>query len=255
MLESLGGLVKGLGGPLIGGAASLIGGLIGNDASARQAAKNRDFQAQQSATAHQREVTDLRAAGLNPILSGTGGSGASTSSGATAQQNDVVTPAVNSAMTLMRTMAETAKLQAEALTEANRPQLVNAQASSAMSASVLADEQAGIQNQIGASAYATAQERIALAKMHDKTSALLVQQKLSEKERTAILGYDKVTASVVANKARLEGKIDNESFGEVMRYINRTSGPLGEAIGSAVRSGLSKKGGGIHINNKIRPGR
>lgn len=37
----------------------------------------RDWQAAQSNTAHQREVNDLRAAGLNPILSGTGGMGAS----------------------------------------------------------------------------------------------------------------------------------------------------------------------------------
>jgi len=67
----------------------------------RQAEKQMDFQRVMSSTAHQREVEDLRKAGLNPILSGTGGAGASTPSGAMA----TVDP-VNSGLSLMKSVQD-----------------------------------------------------------------------------------------------------------------------------------------------------
>lgn len=53
-----------------------------NQFNAEQAAKQMAFQRDMSSTAHQREVKDLIAAGLNPVLSANGG--ASTPSGSTA---------------------------------------------------------------------------------------------------------------------------------------------------------------------------
>lgn len=54
------------------------------DFNSLEAAKNRNWQEYMSNTAHQREVQDLLAAGLNPVLSASGGNGAAVTSGATA---------------------------------------------------------------------------------------------------------------------------------------------------------------------------
>lgn len=96
-------------------AAAAIGALMQNQNNSAQAVRQENFQREMSDTAHQREVRDLRRAGLNPILSGTGGAGSSTPSGAMARQEDVGAAAVNAALAARANKAQVALLEEQAL--------------------------------------------------------------------------------------------------------------------------------------------
>lgn len=84
--------------PAVAAAGAIGQGFISSAFNMFQADKNRDWQERMSNTAHQREVRDLTAAGLNPILSSSHG-GASSPSGSTAQASspDVVSSALQAA--------------------------------------------------------------------------------------------------------------------------------------------------------------
>lgn len=112
-------------GSIIAGAASLIGGERANSANSAQASRQMDFQERMSRTAHQREVEDLRAAGLNPILSAQ--RGASTPGGALAQMQNTVGPAVSTALEVSKTGAEVHVLRQKAKNLVQELDLTNAQ--------------------------------------------------------------------------------------------------------------------------------
>lgn len=90
---------------IIPAAASFIGGAIGNMQNRSMSREQMAFQERMSNTQYQRAVADMRMAGINPMLAYMQG-GAGTPSGSTATMNDVVSPAVSSAMHASRLKSE-----------------------------------------------------------------------------------------------------------------------------------------------------
>jgi uncharacterized FlaG/YvyC family protein len=120
MLKKIGAM---MGSPAFSTGASIVGGFLGNrgqraaNAANAQLAHNQiQFQERMSRTAYQRQVEDMKAAGINPMLSAKMG-GASTPSGQTAVMQNTAKAGIEGAMMVanLKNMQATArKTNAEA---------------------------------------------------------------------------------------------------------------------------------------------
>lgn len=99
-------------GPLISGGLSFLGGERRNNAQEAMSQRQMDWSERMSNTAYQRSMSDMRTAGLNPILAGKLG-GASTPGITMPVINDTITPAVSTGLQAMQTMSNVEKQESE----------------------------------------------------------------------------------------------------------------------------------------------
>lgn len=110
---------------LAGAGVGILGQYMQNQANSAQVLQQENYQTQMSDTAYQRQVTDMKAAGLNPMFA-IGSGGASSPAGSVAQQGNLGQAAISGAQAGQQAAQTQQSMQNAATQQLNQNKQTNA---------------------------------------------------------------------------------------------------------------------------------
>lgn len=263
MAEASGG---GYGG-LIDAGIALFNGFMGrdaqeetNEANSAQALRQMEFQERMSNTSHQREVKDLEAAGLNPILSAS--KGASTPSGAMAVMSSPYQAGVNAVQGVSQgalNRAHSAKANQETETEKERTS--QAQVATEQSSWIKANMQkvmeatiSKLSSEADISQYQAEVVRQTIPKIQEEVLQLARQGRLTDAHTANVL-VESILKRLEIPEATSFANFFSSAIGKAVPYVREAEGVVSSAAKGAAAVGAGRAANSVRrVERYIRYG-